>query len=164
MFRIQSPPIDNILARCVPIHPESFTDLFDPLRPECTLGINICNFPFGSAVLFRELADYGGSHAKLRFSGAELTEYLRDRHGLDATAEHCIEVFAAGRDTAHLPADVAELGGGDEVVGCGLSRSVILVGTPEKTTEKRERTAHFVAASLTFSVFCSEKPKQAVGS
>lgn len=120
-------------------------------------------------MVLRELADYGGSHAELRFSGAELAEYLRDRHGLDATAEYCVKVFAARGDAAHLAADVTELGGGDEVVGCGLSEWVngAVFGAangckqiPEKAVEERERTAHFVAASLTFSVFCSEKPEQ----
>lgn len=32
----------------------------------------------------------------------------------------------------------------------------------KETVEERERTAHFVAASLTFSVFCSEKPEQVI--
>lgn len=122
-------------------------------------------------MVFWELADYGGSHAELRFSGAELAEHLCDRHSLDATTEHCVKVFAARGDAAHLAADVAELGGGDEVVGCGLSEWVNGAAfrtangykqIPEKTVEERGRTAHFVAASLTFSVFCSEKPEQVI--
>lgn len=44
------------------------------------------------------------------------------------------------------------------VSGPILDRS--LVQADAWKTEERERTAHLIAASLTFSVFCSEKPEQ----
>ena len=76
----------DVLQGGLTVHVEPCGDLGDSFRSECPLGINVARFPFGSALVERELSDYAHGVTDLCLSAAKLAKDLADAGAGEASA------------------------------------------------------------------------------